>query len=93
MIKKEPVGSESVFTFLIKDKYFKLLKPFFDSSTSQFYVNQLKEITGLSPRIVVEELRNLEKEGILTSEKIANALFYRLNLKNPKTKQIEVIFK
>lgn len=92
-MKKEPKSSQSVFSFLIKDKYYKLLKPFFDSPSSQFYVNQLKEITGLSPRIVVEELRNLEKQGLLKSKKLANALFYELDTSNPQTKMIEVVFK
>jgi predicted transcriptional regulator len=93
MMKKEPKSSQSVFSFLLKDKYYKLLKPFFNNPNSQFYVNQIKEITGLSPRIVVEELKNLEKEGILKSKKLANALFYELNAENPKTKLVEVVFK
>jgi len=91
-MKKEAIGSQSVFNFLIKDKYYKLLKLFFNNPNSKFYVNQVKELTGISPRIVVEELKNLEKQKILTSEKLANALFYTLN-KNSITKKIEVIFK
>lgn len=92
MIKKEPIGSHNVFSFLIKDKYIKILKPFYENKDKAFYVNQLKEITGISPRILIAELKNLEKEGILTSEHVANALFYRLNKDSLKAKQIEVVF-
>ena len=92
MIKKEPTGSQSELNFLIKDKYFKLLKPFYDSPDSRFYVNQLKDLTKLSPRILLEELKNLEKQGILTSERIANAIFYTLE-DNEKTRKMEVLFR
>ena len=88
MSKSEP----NVLGFLIKDKYYKLLRPFYDSPGSKFYVNQLKDITKISPRILIEELKNLEKQKILKSEKLANAIFYTLQ-KNNVTKQIKVVFR
>lgn len=93
MSVKETKGSESVFALLIKDKYYKLLKPFFDNPDSQFYVNQIKKLTGLSPSIVVDELKTLEEVGVLVCEKLANAHFYRLNKDHDNTIKIRVIFK
>ena len=92
MNKKEPRGSQSVLSFLVKDKYFKILKIFLEKPDSKFYVNQLKEMTEISPRILITELKVLEEKGFLKSEKIANALFYSLE-KNEKIKTLEVLFK
>jgi len=93
MNNKEPKGSQSELIFLFKEKYVKILLVFLENKDSSFYVNQLKEKTGLSPRILINELKNLENERILTSEKVANAIFYKLNTTNPKVKRIEVLFK
>ena len=87
MSKSEPIS------FLVKDKYFKILNLFYQNKESSFYVNQLKNVTKLSPRILIAELKKLEREKILNSERIANALFYRLNKDSPKVKKIEVLFK
>ncbi len=92
MTKKEPNGSQNVFKFIVKDKYYRILNPFYEKKDSSFYVNQLKELTGISPRILIAELKTLEKEGILSSEHVANAIFYKLNLDSPKAKKIEVLF-
>ena len=87
------MSNSELLSFLIKDKYFRILKPFFENKDSHFYVNQLKDITKVSPRILIKELKTLEKQGFLESEKIANALFYKLNKNSEKVKKIEVLFK
>ena len=91
MIKKEPKGSQSELLFLFKEKYVKILLVFLENKDSSFYVNQLKEKTGLSPRILIQELKSLEKEGILKSEHVANAIFYKLNTESTKLKKIEAM--
>ncbi|MBR9676248.1 hypothetical protein GOV05_04525 [Candidatus Woesearchaeota archaeon] len=85
MIKKEPLS------FLVKDKYVKILTIFFSNPSSSFYVNQLKKMTGLSPKILIEELRNLENKKVLIKQKLANAHFYKLNKKNPDVLKIKKI--
>ena len=80
MTKKEPI------TFLLKDKNYKILKPFFDNPNSSFYVNQLKKITKLSPKILIDELKNFEKavpayaEYLSTSPVNPGQTYYRLGL-------------
>lgn len=93
MNNKEPKGSQSELIFLFKEKYVKILLVFLENKDTPFYVNQLKEKTGLSPRILINELKNLESEGILTSEKIANAIFYKLNTNSIKVKKIEAMLR
>ncbi len=53
-----------------------------------YNVNQIARILNISVSWVHETLKILEKEGILVSVKIANAVFFKLNWENPKTEKI-----
>ncbi len=85
--------SQSEIIFLFKDKYVKILKTFLDNPTQEFYVNELIQKTGVSPRILITELKGLETKKLLISKKRANAIFYSLNRNNPATKRIKEMLK
>lgn len=85
--------SQSEIIFLFKDKYVKILKAFLDNPTDEFYVNELIQKTGVSPRILIAELKDLERKKLLVSKKRANAIFYSLNQNNVVTKRIKEMLK
>lgn len=53
-----------------------------------YNVNQISRILDISVSWAHETLKLLEKEGMLISVKIGNAIFYKLNWENPKTEKI-----
>ncbi len=53
-----------------------------------YNVNQIARTLDISVSWVHETLKVLEKEGLLVSARIANAIFFKLNWENPKTEKI-----
>ncbi len=53
-----------------------------------YNVNQIARILNISVSWTHEALKILEKEGILMSEKRANALLFRINWVNPKAEKV-----
>jgi predicted transcriptional regulator len=85
-------GTENVLEFLIKSKYLRLLQLFSKNPDKEFYVNEVKRETGLSPQIVCDELKVLEQKGFLISTQRANILFYRLNQENKNMADLRRLF-
>jgi len=56
-----------------------LLSSFFSNPERRFYVRELERLTGEEYKNVNRELKNLEKIGLLTSEKEGNLKYYSLN--------------
>ncbi|HDH01124.1 MAG TPA: ArsR family transcriptional regulator, partial [Nitrospirae bacterium] len=49
----------------------------------RFYVREIANILGKNPSGVKRELDNLEKIGILVSERVANLRYFRANKNSP----------
>lgn len=92
VLKKETISSKSEITFLFKSKYILILELFIKNPDSEFFVNEIKRKTGLSPLLVVEVLKEFEKKEILKMNRRANAMFYRLNKESKAIRKIERIF-
>ncbi len=54
-----------------------------NSPDEKFYVREIATILGKNPSGVKRELDNLEKMGILVSERVANLKYFRANRKSP----------
>lgn len=54
-----------------------------NSPEEKFYVREIATILGKNPSGVKRELDNLEKMGILVSERVANLKYFRANRKSP----------
>lgn len=61
----------------------KLLNYFFINSHESLYVNEITKIFHLDKRNLVKKLRELEKEGILNSQKRGNLKLYSINQDYP----------
>lgn len=61
------------------------------SPTERYNVNQMARMLGISVGSAHKIVKRLEKEGIIISERMGNALFYRLNLENRETKRVTEI--
>ncbi len=61
----------------------KLLRYFFLNPEKKPYINQLAKELGVDPANLFRKLRELEKEGVLFSEKQGNQRHYGLNLEYP----------
>jgi len=60
-----------------------LLTLFFTRLDKRFYVRELARQLGLDPSGVKRELDNLERAGLLTSEKVGNLRYYHVNKGSP----------
>lgn len=76
-------------TFLIKDKYDRILKLFFEEPSASFHVNKIIRRTKKSSKIIVKALKELESLEILNSRKIANSLQYKLQNQNLVVKELK----
>ena len=54
-----------------------------NSPEEKFYVREIATILGKNPSGVKRELDNLERMGILLSEKVANLRYFRANTESP----------
>jgi len=74
--------NETNINFLFKSTYSKLIEFFLANPDNEFYVNEILKAVKISPKVLCDGLKELEKIGILLSEKRANSIYYRLNKKN-----------
>jgi len=84
---------ETNINFLFKNTYSKLIEFFLANQDAEFYVNEILKMVKISPKVLCDGLKELEKTGILLSEKRANSLYYRLNKKNELIGSIKKMFK
>ncbi|HKZ57878.1 MAG TPA: winged helix-turn-helix domain-containing protein [Thermodesulfovibrionales bacterium] len=54
-----------------------------NSPDEQFYIREIAELLRKNPSGVKRELDNLEKMGIVISEKVANLKYFRANTESP----------
>ncbi len=71
----------------------KALKVIFTDYLTRYNSNSIRKKLGISQVGSLKLLRSLEEKGILVSEKLGNAIFYKPNLKNDYVlKLLELIF-
>ena len=68
-----------------------LLKFFYDHPEKQFYIQELGRRLGKKPGVFQRALNDLYKEGLLVSEYMANARFFRINKKHPIYNELRTI--
>jgi len=69
----------------------KLLNYFFINHKESLYVNELSRKLGLDKRNLVKKLKELESEGIFTSQTRGNLKLYSINRKYPLYKEYKKI--
>lgn len=67
-----------------------ILQLFIREPEKEFHVRQISKIVKKSPTTISKYLKNLEKQGILESEKKLNHLLFKANLNNERFKQIKL---
>ncbi len=67
----------------------KVLGYFFLNPRESRYINEIAEILDLDAGNLYRKLKEMEKEGILLSEKRGNQIYYGLNKSYPLLKEIE----
>ena len=71
-----------------------LLRLFFTSPEQSFYMQEIGRILGKKPGNFQRVLNNMEQEGILTSERKANARYFKVNKEYPLYDEYKnIIFK
>ncbi|MGB9714973.1 MAG: winged helix-turn-helix domain-containing protein [Thermodesulfovibrionales bacterium] len=71
---------KSLFSSSIRADVLSLL---LNSPEEQFYIREIAELLRKNPSGVKRELDNLEKMGIVISEKVANLKYFRANKESP----------
>ncbi len=71
---------KSLFSSSIRADVLSLL---LNSPDEQFYIREIAELLRKNPSGVKRELDNLEKMGIVMSEKVANLKYFRANKESP----------
>ncbi|MCH8317060.1 MAG: hypothetical protein IIA88_00960 [Bacteroidetes bacterium] len=79
--------------FLFKNKYNKLIEFFISNPSDEFYVNEILNKVEISPQVLCDSLKELEKVGVLLSSKKANSIYYRLNNENNVVEILKKIIK
>ncbi len=74
--------SKNEISFLLKNKYSKLIEFFISNPLGEFYVNEILNKVEISPQVLCDSLKELDEMGVLLSSKKANSIYYRLNNKN-----------
>jgi len=69
----------------------KLLKLFYNHPNESFYIQQIGRLIGKKPGVFQRMLYKLEKDGILKSQFLANARFFRLNKNCPIYNELKSI--
>jgi len=73
---------------MVHNKTFEILKFFIEDYNNGIYGRSLIKKVSLSQKNIALTLNNLEKEGILKSNKQGNIKYFNLNLNSPKIKDI-----
>ena len=87
------IMSKNEISFLFKSTYSKLIEFFLANPDNEYYVNEILKAVKISPKVLCEGLKELEKVSILVSEKRANSIYYKLNKKNELVGSIKKILK
>src|SRR4030067_3548970 len=74
------VKLKSLFSSSIRADVLSLL---LNSPDEQFYIREIAKLLRKNPSGVKRELDNLEKMGIVTSEKIVNLKYFQANMESP----------
>ena len=69
-----------------------ILEIFFNDPEKSYYLRELARIIGKQPGVFQKDINGLVEKNILTSEKIANSRFFKLNKKYPLYDEIKSIF-
>ncbi|MBS3102760.1 nucleotidyltransferase domain-containing protein [Candidatus Woesearchaeota archaeon] len=75
---------------MLHNKYSEILNQFLGDYSKRIYGRELIGKVPLSQKGIALDLEQLEKKGILKSEREGNIRFYRLNLMNPGIKDIVI---
>src|SRR6056297_1646969 len=70
----------------------KVLGYFFVNPKKKHYINELADLLDLDPGNLSRKLNELEKEGILSSEKQGNQKYYGLNKDYPLLNEIKRVY-
>lgn len=71
-----------------------LLRLFFTNPDKAFYIRQIGRLLGKKPGVFQKALNTLEKQGILTSEYVANLKYFKVNKDYPLYEEFKhIIFK
>ena len=85
--------NEMNMNFLFKNKYSRIIEFFLDNPDNEYYVNEILNKIKISPKVLCDGLKELESVGILLTKKMANSIYYKLNIKNNLVKSIKNIIK
>lgn len=66
----------------------KVLNVFLEQPWKQFYLRELIKESRISPNTAVKTIKNMEKAGIFTSQRIGNVTSYRINPENEISKKL-----
>jgi predicted nucleotidyltransferase len=71
-----------------------LLRLFFTNPDKSFYIQQIGRLLGKKPGVFQKTLNGLEKQGVLTSEYVANMRYFTVNKDYPLYEEFKrIIFK
>jgi len=70
----------------------KILSYYFINPDRKHYINELAKIINADPGNLFRKLKELEKEGILSSEPLGNQKYFYLNKKCPFLTEYKNIF-
>ena len=65
-----------------------LIRLFYTNPGKSYYMREVGKILGKKPGVFQRMINNLDDEGVLTSQYIANARFFRANKKHPLYKEL-----
>ena len=77
---------------MLHNKCFEIMKEFLKGYDKKIYGRSFLERIKLSQKNIALTLIELEKEGLLVSEKSGNRRYYSLNFLNPLTKDYLILF-
>lgn len=69
-----------------------ILEIFFNDPERSYYLRELARITGKQPGVFQKDINALVDKNILTSEKVANSRFFKLNKEYPLYSDLKSIF-
>ncbi len=87
-IKPQALYSQKVNKLSLKMNKEKLLAFMLRNIIEKYSINQLAKEIKISVGSAHKVLKELEKREVVTAEKLANAIFYKINLKNHETRKL-----
>lgn len=68
-----------------------LLTLFFTNPSKRYYLRELQRMLSYSAGSIRRELLRFQQDGLFTTEKVGNLLFYQLNTRHPLFKELKSI--